>query len=98
MMTNHTHATTSRYIEERARGGVGLMSIAGINIGVSSYGPAPGRFALSTANDLDAVLPNPTTLAGIAYFDDLVIPRCRAAAKIAHDHGVVAVSQIHHTG
>jgi 2,4-dienoyl-CoA reductase-like NADH-dependent reductase (Old Yellow Enzyme family)/thioredoxin reductase len=103
MMTNHGTAAGAtprglRYIEERARGGVGLMCVSGLNTGVSQISPAPGLFDSSAPIEFDSVQPDPTTPSGIAYYDDRVIPEFREVARVVHQYGAIAISQIFHLG
>lgn len=86
-----------RYLEERARGGIGLIGISA-GLGVYNEPTGPGRFLPAYAPDLDAVLPDPTTPEGIAYYDDTVIPALRKQAEAVHRHGAACVGQVLHLG
>lgn len=101
MMTMHGGLNAERnvaYYEARAAGGVGLMCVPGGSIGVNDYAAAPGRFSPERADDVGAVAADPSTPAGIAFYDDRVIPRLQALAEAGHRHGAVVVTQIYHLG
>jgi len=101
MMTVHGGGTLDRvlpYFEARAAGGVGMMCVPGAGVGVEGFSPAPGAFMPGRVGDFDAVLPDPGSAAGIAYFDGRVIPPLRALADAAHRHGAKVVSQIYNLG
>src|SRR5262245_56150990 len=86
------------YFEQRARGGTGLLFAYGAAVGVNHYTPSPGRFHALAMETFDALLPNPATPEGIAYFDSRVIPMLRRFAEAGHAHGSVVFSQIFHLG
>jgi 2,4-dienoyl-CoA reductase-like NADH-dependent reductase (Old Yellow Enzyme family)/thioredoxin reductase len=102
MMTAHgrpvTPARYVRYVEERAKGGVAMVGILAAQ-GIMTYPvtPAP-NFPLAYAADPDAVLPNPTTPEGIAFFDKTAIPNLKALSDVVHKHGAVCFGQLHHLG
>jgi 2,4-dienoyl-CoA reductase-like NADH-dependent reductase (Old Yellow Enzyme family) len=101
MMTMHGGLNAERnvaYYEARAAGGVGLMCVPGGSIGVNDYALVPGRFQPERVDDVGAVAADPSTAAGIAFYDDRVIPRLRALAEAGHRHGAVVVTQIYHLG
>ncbi len=84
-----------RYLEERARGGIGL---AGLNLGplgVMQFPLGPG--AAESAGELDGVPPHPLTAEGKAAYDSM-IPAVRGWAEALTTHGVVAVAQLYHPG
>jgi 2,4-dienoyl-CoA reductase-like NADH-dependent reductase (Old Yellow Enzyme family) len=100
MMTTHgprlPQARYLRYLEARARGGIGL---AGFNLGplgVMQFPFGPGR-AGPDAQDLDGVPPHPLTVKGRAYYDAM-IPTARAWAEAVAAHGVIPVAQLYHPG
>ncbi len=100
MTTHHTRLSEGRnlrYLEERARGGVGLI---GINSGegVHHYSVGPGRFVPGHASDPDVVPLNPATPEGIRHYDDALIPVFRRRAEAVHRHGAVCVGQVLHLG
>jgi 2,4-dienoyl-CoA reductase-like NADH-dependent reductase (Old Yellow Enzyme family)/thioredoxin reductase len=84
-----------RYLQERARGGVGLMGLSA-SAGVASYtaGPTPAV----PAPDWDRVPLSPVSPAGIAYFDEQVIPALRRRAEVIHAEGAACFGQIYHLG
>ena len=100
-IVNTTHGTQLnegrdlRYLQERARGGVGLMGLHGSQ-GVYNYavGPAPA----SRTPDWDQKLPSPLTDEGIAFYDDTVIPYMRKRADVVHAEGAKCFAQVYHLG
>jgi 2,4-dienoyl-CoA reductase-like NADH-dependent reductase (Old Yellow Enzyme family) len=86
-----------RYLEERAKGGVGLMGFNLGPLGLMQFPFGPGRAHLAHAADLDAVPPHPLTAEGRAYYDSL-IPSYRIWADTIHDHGAKCVGQLYHAG
>jgi 2,4-dienoyl-CoA reductase-like NADH-dependent reductase (Old Yellow Enzyme family) len=85
-----------RYLDERARGGIGL---AGFNLGPLGvmqfpFGPGvPGQPSMEP----DAIPTHPLTAAGRAYYDSM-IPTVREWAGAVQQHGVLAVAQLYHAG
>src|SRR6202000_2880352 len=61
-----------RYLEERARGGVGLMGFTLGPRGLMQFPFGPGRPSAANAADLDAVPFHPLTAEGRAYYDSLI--------------------------
>jgi 2,4-dienoyl-CoA reductase-like NADH-dependent reductase (Old Yellow Enzyme family)/thioredoxin reductase len=100
-IVNTTHGTALgeardlRYLQERARGGVGLMGLHASH-GVYSYalGVAPHR----NAPDWDHRHPSPLTREGIAHFDDAVIPYLRRRAELIQAEGARCFGQVFHLG
>jgi 2,4-dienoyl-CoA reductase-like NADH-dependent reductase (Old Yellow Enzyme family) len=86
-----------RYLEERAKGGVGLMGFNLGPLGLMQFPFGPGRATLANAADLDAVPPHPLTAEGRAYYDSL-IPSYRVWADTIHAHGAKCVGQLYHAG
>jgi 2,4-dienoyl-CoA reductase-like NADH-dependent reductase (Old Yellow Enzyme family) len=86
-----------RYLEERARGGVGLMGFNLGPLGLMQFPFGPGQPYPSHAGDLDAVPFHPLTAEGRAYYDGL-IPSYRAWADTVHIHGAKCVGQLYHAG
>ncbi len=100
-IVNTTHGTALseprdlRYLQERARGGVGLMGVHASH-GIYSYavGPAP----YSRTPEWDQRFPSPVSSEGIAYFDDAVIPSLRRRAEVIHAEGARVFGQVFHLG
>jgi 2,4-dienoyl-CoA reductase-like NADH-dependent reductase (Old Yellow Enzyme family) len=86
-----------RYLEERARGGVGLMGFNLGPLGLMQFPFGPGRPYPPHAGDLDAVPFHPLTAEGRAYYDGL-IPSYRGWADTVHAHGAKCVGQLYHAG
>jgi len=86
-----------RYLEERARGGVGLMGFNLGPLGLMQFPFGPGRPTAANAADLDAVPFHPLTAEGRAYYDSQ-IPAYRAWADTAHANGAKCVGQLYHAG
>jgi 2,4-dienoyl-CoA reductase-like NADH-dependent reductase (Old Yellow Enzyme family) len=86
-----------RYLEERARGGVGLMGFNLGPLGLMQFPFGPGQPFAASAGDLDAVPFHPLTAEGRAYYDGL-IPSYRAWADAVHAHGAKCVGQLYHAG
>jgi len=86
-----------RYLEERARGGVGLMGFNLGPLGLMQFPFGPGRASAANAADLDAVPFHPLTAEGRAYYDSQ-IPAYRAWADTVHAHGAKCVGQLYHAG
>jgi 2,4-dienoyl-CoA reductase-like NADH-dependent reductase (Old Yellow Enzyme family)/NAD(P)-dependent dehydrogenase (short-subunit alcohol dehydrogenase family) len=86
-----------RYIEERAKGGVGLMGFNLGPLGLMQMPLGPGRANAAGMADLDVVPPHPLTAEGQAYYDGL-IPAYRAWAEVAHARGTKCIGQLYHPG
>jgi 2,4-dienoyl-CoA reductase-like NADH-dependent reductase (Old Yellow Enzyme family) len=86
-----------RYLEERARGGVGLMGFNLGPLGLMQFPFGPGRPSAANAADLDAVPFHPLRAEGRAYYDSQ-IPAYRAWADAVHAHGAKCVGQLYHAG
>src|SRR5262245_28829427 len=86
------------YLSERAAGGVGLIVVGGANAGVAEYGPLRGLWEPGGSVAFDTVGPNPATAAGIAYYDDIVIPMLRGRAEAVHAGGALGFGQVFHLG
>jgi len=101
MFTTHgprlSQARYERYIEARAKGGVGLMGFNLGPLGIMQFPFGPGRGDPAFAADIDAVPPHPLTAEGRAYYD-AQIPAYRGWAEAAHRHGAKAVGQLYHSG
>lgn len=86
-----------RYLEERARGGIGL---AGFNIGplgLMQFPFGPGRGTTGPGGDLDGVPFHPLSAEGRAQYDAL-IPAVGQWAEAVKKHGVRAIGQLYHPG
>lgn len=83
------------YLEERSHD-VALVGVSA-GAGISSVSFAPGALVESYLGEADAVLPDPLTSEGIAFYDR-AIPRLREQADIVHRHGGLIVGQVLHTG
>jgi 2,4-dienoyl-CoA reductase-like NADH-dependent reductase (Old Yellow Enzyme family) len=87
-----------RYLEERARGGIGL---AGFNLGplgLMQFPFGPGRpTAGGPGGDLDGVPFHPLSAEGRSHYDAL-IPFAAQWAEAVKQHGVRAVGQLYHPG
>jgi 2,4-dienoyl-CoA reductase-like NADH-dependent reductase (Old Yellow Enzyme family) len=86
-----------RYLEERAKGGVGLMGFNLGPLGLMQFPFGPGRPTLANAADVDAVPFHPLTAEGRAYYDSQ-IPTYRAWADAVHAYGAKCVGQLYHAG
>ncbi len=85
-----------RHIEAMAHGGVGMTIVSGASFGVDSYTTAVAPFNPSEVGAFGAVLPNPATAEGAAFYDERVIPHLTNLAEVAHRNGALCISQIHH--
>jgi 2,4-dienoyl-CoA reductase-like NADH-dependent reductase (Old Yellow Enzyme family)/thioredoxin reductase len=100
-IVNATHGTgldearELRYLSERARGGAGLIGLQA-NVDVGSYSVGPG--ISSRAPSWDETLPSPVTDAGVAFFDEAVIPKLRKRVDAIHAEGAVCYAQVYHGG
>lgn len=86
-----------RYLEERARGGVGLIGVFA-GMGLYVYPTAAGRVVPYQPGDPDGVLPNPVTSEGLAYYDQSVIPTLQQVAEVVHRYGSLCFGQLYHSG
>jgi len=83
-IVNTTHGTALgearelRYLQERARGGVGLMGLHGIQ-GVSTYALGPG--VAGAAPDWDQKPLSALSMQGVAHYDDVAIPHMKLRAE-----------------
>jgi hypothetical protein len=84
-----------RYLQERARGGAGLLGIHSSG-GVYGYAIGPGR--RSTAPDWDGKGLSPVTREGIAHYDEVMLPGLRRRAEVIHAEGGRCFAQVYHSG
>jgi 2,4-dienoyl-CoA reductase-like NADH-dependent reductase (Old Yellow Enzyme family)/thioredoxin reductase len=90
-----TEARQLAYVQARARGGVGLMGLQA-NPGVIDHVIGPGKRHVVADWDtkpLSAVSP-----AGIAHYDNQVIPYLASRAELIHAEGARCFAQIVHMG
>ena len=96
---NTTHGTALgeardlRYLQERARGGVGFMGLHGSD-GIFGYAVGPGGHAATP--DWDGKAPSPVTAEGVAFYDNRVIPYLRKRAEVIHAEGAACYAQMYH--
>ena len=84
-----------RYLQERARGGAGLLGVHS-SAGIYGYSVGPGPESASPAWD-EASL-SPVTPHGIAHYDDVVIPGLARRAEVVHAEGAHCFAQVYHPG
>src|ERR1039458_3996796 len=100
-IVNTTHGTglgearDLRYLQERARGGAGLIGLAG-GQGVGIFGVGPG--AEHAAPDWDERPLSADTPEGIRHYDDVAIPYMRKRAEVVHAEGASCFAQVYHLG
>jgi 2,4-dienoyl-CoA reductase-like NADH-dependent reductase (Old Yellow Enzyme family)/thioredoxin reductase len=100
-LVNTTHGTALgeardlRYLQERARGGVGFMGLHGSD-GIFGYAVGPGGH--SATPDWDGKAPSPVTDEGVAFYDNRVIPYLRKRADVIHAEGAACYAQMYHLG
>ena len=100
-IVNTTHGTALgearelRYLQERARGGVGLMGLHGIQ-GVSTYALGPG--VAGAAPDWDQKPLSALSVQGVAHYDDVAIPHMKVRADVVHAEGAKCFAQVLHIG
>ncbi|QPC31221.1 FAD-dependent oxidoreductase [Caldimonas thermodepolymerans] len=102
MLTTHNPKMNDErylaYLEERVKGGVGLVGIPILHETVSSINFInTGKVVPAYAGDGDGT-PDPESEEGAAYFDETLIPRLRARADIVHRHGAYCFGQIANRG
>lgn len=86
-----------RYLAERFEAGIGL-AICSRHAAPMISAVTPGPPGTYYNGDADDVPPDPTTPAGIRFFDETVLPDLRAEADLAHRHGVACMAQLLHSG
>jgi 2,4-dienoyl-CoA reductase-like NADH-dependent reductase (Old Yellow Enzyme family)/thioredoxin reductase len=84
-----------RYLQERARGGAGLLGVHS-STGIYGFGVGPGPE--SATPDWDGKALSPVTTQGIAHYDDIVIPWLRRRADVVHAEGARCFAQVYHPG
>jgi 2,4-dienoyl-CoA reductase-like NADH-dependent reductase (Old Yellow Enzyme family)/thioredoxin reductase len=101
MMTTHgprlSQARYVRYLEERAKGGIGL---AGFNLGpmgIMQFPLGPGHPHMPSAGDVDAIPPHPLTEEGRKFYDAM-IPAMREQSAAVKRHGALSIGQLYHPG
>ncbi|MET0782536.1 MAG: FAD-dependent oxidoreductase [Microbacterium sp.] len=88
-----------RFLQERARGGAGLLGL-GVGGGVHEYSVGPERDAVDGPYDpaWDGVLPSPLSRSGVQMYDDKVIPVLSRRAAVIHGEGSHCYAQVAHGG
>jgi 2,4-dienoyl-CoA reductase-like NADH-dependent reductase (Old Yellow Enzyme family)/thioredoxin reductase len=84
-----------RYLQERARGGAGLL---GIHSSGGVYGYAIGPGPRSAAPDWDGQGLSPVTKEGVAHYDEAILPGLRRRAEVVHAEGGRCFAQVYHSG
>lgn len=84
-----------RYLQERARGGVGLMGVHAAH-GLYNYAIGPGPYREAPEWDEKAL--SPVSREGIAYYDRMVIPHLRKRAEVIHAEGARCFAQVFNLG
>ncbi len=89
-------ARHERHLEERVRGGVGLVILPVVSaLHMGTTYPAPVRPVAGTEED--AVAPRQDSPAGIAHFDS-VIPRLAGRAEAVRRGGAAVLGRLNHPG
>jgi 2,4-dienoyl-CoA reductase-like NADH-dependent reductase (Old Yellow Enzyme family)/thioredoxin reductase len=100
-IVNPTHgsalseARDIRYIQERARGGAGLLGLYG-STGVANYGIGPGEQKSSPEWDDPSL--SPVSDEGILHYDEIAIPYMNRRADVVHLEGAACFAQVYHLG
>jgi 2,4-dienoyl-CoA reductase-like NADH-dependent reductase (Old Yellow Enzyme family) len=100
-IVNTTHGTglgadrDIRYLQERARGGAGLL---GVHSGGGVYGYGVGPGPEQRVPGWDGKAPSPLTEAGIAFYDETTIPGLQRRAEVIHAEGATCYAQVYHSG
>ncbi|MGA7417284.1 MAG: FAD-dependent oxidoreductase [Acidimicrobiales bacterium] len=84
-----------RYLQERARGGAGLLGVHSSG-GVYEYTVGPGP--RGKVPNWDGKGLSPVTSEGIAHYDEFMIPGLRRRAEVIHDEGAKCFAQVYHPG
>lgn len=88
------HGSGLRYLQELARGGVGMI---GMNTGGAAYSVQPGLFHPDLAPRWDTHPPDPTTAEGQAFLDR-AIPNLRKITDALHAEGTKVYGQVYNAG
>ena len=94
--SGHGERRDLRYLQERARGGAGLIGIH--SAGVTNFPLGPGMWQPNLGADFDTRLPNPATPEGIEYFDRVGIPSLKKRADVIHAEGAKIFGQVYNPG
>jgi 2,4-dienoyl-CoA reductase-like NADH-dependent reductase (Old Yellow Enzyme family)/thioredoxin reductase len=100
-IVNTSHGTTLgeerdvRYLQERARGGAGLLGVHS-SAGIYSYAIGPGP--RTTTMEWDTKALSPVSAEGIAHYDDVAIPWMRRRSEVVHAEGAACFAQMDHPG
>ncbi len=84
-----------RYLQERARGGAGLI---GIHSGGGSYGYAVGPGPRVEVPSWDTNALAPLSAEWMEYFDRVAIPGMAQRADVIHREGARCFAQVYHSG
>lgn len=93
----HVDDRDLRYLQELARGGVGLMGIHSHLAGTSGFAVGPGKWNARWGGEFDVVPPDPTAAEGIEFYD-CAIPAMRKRGEVIHDEGAKVFAQVYHPG
>jgi 2,4-dienoyl-CoA reductase-like NADH-dependent reductase (Old Yellow Enzyme family)/thioredoxin reductase len=100
-IVNPTHGTALgdardlRYLQERARGGAGLL---GVHSSGGTYSYAVGTGPRSKTPDWDQKAISPVSPEGIAHYDDVFIPGLKRRAEVVHAEGARCFAQVYNPG
>ncbi|TML13474.1 MAG: hypothetical protein E6G39_10030 [Actinobacteria bacterium] len=100
-IVNTTHGTglsdarDVRYLQERARGGAGLL---GVHASAGIYSYAIGAGPRTEVPEWDGKALSALSPEGIAHYDDSVIPWMRRRAETVHAEGAACYAQVFHPG
>jgi 2,4-dienoyl-CoA reductase-like NADH-dependent reductase (Old Yellow Enzyme family)/thioredoxin reductase len=100
-IVNATHGTglgdarDLRYLQERARGGAGLL---GVHTSVGIYNSPIGAGRRTGTPDWDQSALSPVSDEGIEHYDGVVLPWLRARAEVVHAEGGACFAQVYHPG
>ncbi|HZP27357.1 MAG TPA: FAD-dependent oxidoreductase, partial [Acidimicrobiia bacterium] len=84
-----------RYLQERARGGAGLL---GVHTSVGIYDYTVGSGPRTAAPGWDDLALSPVSAEGVAHYDATVVPWLRARAEVVHAEGAACFAQVYHPG
>jgi 2,4-dienoyl-CoA reductase-like NADH-dependent reductase (Old Yellow Enzyme family)/thioredoxin reductase len=83
-----------RYLEERLSHDVAMMIVSSSDV----MGLKAVRGGPAFTGEADAYYPDPTTAAGIAELDRMLIPEMERHVELAHRHGALCFRQLTHSG